>query len=87
MKEISTKPSLRIGKGINFIYGSDSDRKKVNDLIVKNEQAIFKWTEKYGLFFNHCASIETEGSPNYVKPFRDENNKMRSDARYPERIY
>jgi hypothetical protein len=34
---------------INFIDGSNLERKRLNDTIAKNKEAIFEWSGRYGL--------------------------------------
>jgi hypothetical protein len=72
------KPTLAKGIEITLAPGSPKDIFEVSDVFLKNNEAIFKWSQRYTLFVIHVVSISREGEPVCVKAFR--GNKAKCDA-------
>jgi hypothetical protein len=68
-------PTVIVGKGINFVDGSEKERTQFMEVLIKHKEAIFEWSGRYGLFANHVVEVPTIGGPIMGKVFRMNKHK------------
>jgi Reverse transcriptase (RNA-dependent DNA polymerase) len=75
IKSFYASPLVVVGKGINFVDGSDKERTQVLEVLITHKEAIFEWSGRYGLFANHVIETPTTGGPIVSRAFRMNKHK------------
>jgi hypothetical protein len=70
-----SSPTVIVGKGINFVEGSDNERSQVIEVLIKHKEATSEWSCCYGLFANHGIEISTTGGPIICRAFGKNKHK------------
>jgi hypothetical protein len=70
-------PMVMVGKGINFVDGSDNERSQITEVLIKHMEAIFEWSGCCGLFTNHVVVIPTNSGTIFSRASRMNKHKRR----------
>ncbi|CAG0913900.1 unnamed protein product [Notodromas monacha] len=61
IKPTNKQPQAPAGDGIRFVDGSEPERAKITQLLLKHRKNIFQWSGKHGLFPQYVAALPTNG--------------------------